>query len=99
MGWKRLDVLSGRQFAARGMGARVAAGLICTKAEELYPDLVQAISIKNGVLTLYVPLALQLEFHLIEGTLVKELNTYAAEAKLPNVTRVRLTNHPPSPIL
>lgn len=99
MAWKRLDLLSKRQFTSRGLGPRVAAGLLCTKAEELYPDILRAISVKQRVLNIYVAPEHRLDFHLIEGELLKQLNSYAQAAKLPSVTRVRLTNQPPSPIL
>lgn len=91
MPWKKSDDIVTKRFTQHGLGPALAAGQVCQQAEKLYPELFQAVSLKNGILHLRVRKADQLGLKLIEGTLLADLQAFASERNLPSPRRLRLT--------
>lgn len=75
----------------RGVGGAVAAGLVCHEAEKRYPDLFRAVSLKSGILHLEIFKKNLLQFKLIEGSLLRELQDFSTKRELPVPSRYRLT--------
>ena len=92
MTWNKLSNLVTKRHSQRGLGPSIAAGMICQKAESLYPDMFKAVSLRNGLLTIAVHTRNRLKFKLIEGALLAALTEYAAAEHLPNPERIRLTD-------
>lgn len=91
MAWKKTDQLVNRRLNQKGLGGIVRAGLICRKAEELYPTLFKAVSARHSTLHLQLSKNRLLEFKMIEGKLLQELTEVAAQHHLTAPNRVRLT--------
>ena len=91
MSWKKTDLVLRRRFNQHGLGPLLEAGQICRKAEQLCPEILRAISVRNTILHLAIKKENLLAFKLIEGRLITELNSYATEYRLPEIRRVRLT--------
>ncbi|MBU6389431.1 hypothetical protein KGQ71_02845 [Patescibacteria group bacterium] len=92
MTWQKTETVLKRRINQHGLTDMVQAGRICAKAEELYPKLFRAVSVrKNGTLHLELDQKDVLEFKMIEGKLVAALNQFAEKEELPQINRVRLT--------
>jgi hypothetical protein len=91
MSWKKASSLASNQYAKRGFQASVLAGAICKEAEIRYPGLYRAVSVRKGIMHLEVSPAKIMEFKMIEGTLLKELQTWATKTGFGIVTGFRLT--------
>lgn len=91
MSWKKSDSIVTKRFNQRGLGAALMAGLVCQEADRLYPTLLHAVSLKNGVLHVEIEKSNQLNLKLIEGKLLAELASFASARHLPVPTRLRLT--------
>jgi hypothetical protein len=78
-----------------GLGWSVIAGQICREAERLYPNIFQTISVRqsesNVTLHIQVPNEKLISFRLIEGGLLRALQTFCVQQKYPVVTKIRLT--------
>ena len=91
MAWQKTSITLKRRLNHHGLGVLVEAGLICREAERLYPDLFEAISVRNNVLHIKTTKAQQLQFVMIQGKLLKELQTYCKAQNLQEITNLRLT--------
>ncbi|MCC2631770.1 MAG: hypothetical protein K0S20_469 [Patescibacteria group bacterium] len=91
MAWKKTDFLIKRRLRQHGLGELVESSLLCAKAEELYPKMFSAVSVKNGVMHIELSKQNQLAFTFIRGKLLGELQTHAKELNIPGIERFRLT--------
>lgn len=96
MSWKAAGNLAARNHASRGVGASVAAGLVCQEAERLYPGLYKAVSLRNGTLKLAISPENLVACKLVEGDILARTAAFAKERSLPVPTRIRLTDVPVS---
>jgi len=99
MSWKKTDLVLKKSFNQKGMGDLVTAGQLCRQAELLLPNVFRAVSFRNHILHIELSRAKTMTFKLVEGKLMLELNAYAKEHHLPEVSRFRLTFQEESPIL
>lgn len=89
--WKAVGDISGRNNASQGLAREVAAGRVCQQLEKIAQTKVQAISLKDGTLTIKVNHAQILAWKLEEGLVLKELLAYCNLYSLPKVEQIRLT--------
>lgn len=95
---QKVDRILTRRLNHHGLGWSVIAGQICQEAERLYPQLFQTISVRkseqNITLHVRVPTENLAGFRLVEGGLLRALQTYCGRQSFPPVTRIRLTIEP-----
>lgn len=89
--WKKTNDLLHKRANRSGWRGTLAAVQICQEAERLCPELVQAVSFRNGVLKLQVSPQNLLAFKLVEGKVLLDLAEFTKAQNLPAVTSIRLT--------
>jgi hypothetical protein len=91
MSWKKTDLVLKKRFNQHALGDLITAGQVCRQAEILLPDLFTAVSFRRGVLHLRLEMKHSLQFKLVQGKLMIDLNHYCETHHLPKVERFKLT--------
>lgn len=99
MPWKKTDSIVSGNMQRQGLHKAIAAGTVCQEAEKLYPGLFKATAVVNDTLRITVAPEKQIDFRLIEGKLLEEIQAFATPRNLPVPTRIRLTIRADSDIL
>ena len=91
MTWKHASSLASSQHSKRGIQASLIAGSVCLKAEKDYNGLFHAVSIKNRRMHIEIEQRNLVNFKLVEGKILKEVQAFSEAAGLPRLTGFTLT--------
>lgn len=73
------------------LSKEILAVNICVEAERMFPGLFKAISVKDKTLHLEIKAQDIINFKMIEGKLLTDLNTYTKNSSLDSIEQIRLT--------
>lgn len=73
------------------LSKEIVATNICVEAEKMFPGLFRAVSVKNNILHLELKMQDMMNFKMIEGKLLTDINTYSKSNSLGLIEQIRLT--------